>query len=128
MATLQKLRQLSGSHCVLLAVEYATESNIKALQALTTLREVDLPLELILRILLTYLPEELEPPSYIEYLNELVTNSRQPGDDPAALLDVASVEVLSSTRAKKRRKALELLPAIHPCTQRKISSTCSATS
>jgi hypothetical protein len=115
MAPLQKLRQLSGPHCVLLAVEYATESNIKALQALTALREADLPLELILSILLTYLPEELEPPSYIEYLNELVSNSRHPGDDdPAALLDIASIEELSSARAKKRRKALELLPAIHP--------------
>jgi hypothetical protein len=112
MPSLQNLSQLSGHHCVLLAVEYATASNIKALQALTALREADLPLELTLSILLTFLPEELEPSAYIEYLNELATESPNPGEDPAAALDTTSVE-LSAARAKKRRKALELLPVAH---------------
>ncbi|KAH4181125.1 hypothetical protein HBH69_234150 [Parastagonospora nodorum] len=114
MHPVEKLRQLSAPHCVLLAVQYATESNVKALRALTALRDADLPLELILSILLTYLPEEFEPASYIEYLHELATASRDPGEDPAAVLDVASVEQLSLSRAKKRRKALDLLPVIHP--------------
>jgi hypothetical protein len=113
MPSLQKLSQLSGHHCVLLAAEYATASNIKALRALTALREADLPLELTLSILLTYLPEELEPSAYIEYLNELATESRTPGEDPTAALDTASVEELSAARAKKRRKTLELLPVVH---------------
>jgi hypothetical protein len=113
MPSLQNLSQLSGHHCVLLAVEYATASNIKALQALTALREADLPLELTLSILLTFLPEELEPSAYIEYLNELATESPNPGEDPAAALDTTSVEELSAARAKKRRKALELLPVAH---------------
>jgi hypothetical protein len=110
---MQKLRELSGPHCVLAAVQYATESNIKALRALTALREADLPLELVLSILLTYLPEELEPTSYLEYLSELATSSRNPGEDPAAALDLASVEELSVARAKKRRKAVPMLPVIH---------------
>lgn len=113
MAPIQKLRQLSGSHCVLFAVHYATESNITALRALTALRDADLPLELTLRILLTYLPEELDPAVYFEYLHELATDSRNPGEDPAAALDLASVEELSMSRAKKRRKQLELVPVIH---------------
>lgn len=114
MSPLQKLRALSGPQCVLLAVQCATEANIKALRALTALRDTDLPLELVLSILLTYLPEELEPLSYIEYLNELATDSRSPGDDPTTVLDTASVEQLSTSRAKKRRKGLELLPVVHP--------------
>jgi hypothetical protein len=114
MPSLQKLSQLSGHHCVLLAVEYATASNIKALRALTTLREADLPLELTLSILLTFLPEELEPSAYIEYLNELATDSPHPGEDPTTVLDTASVEELSAARAKKRRKTLELLPVVRP--------------
>ncbi|KAF2824646.1 secretory pathway Sec39 [Ophiobolus disseminans] len=113
MAPLQKLQQLSGPHCVLLAVHYATESNITSLRALTALRDAELPLELTLSILLTYLPEELDPASYLEYLHELATGSRSPGKDPAAALDTASVEELSISRAKKRRKALELLPVAH---------------
>lgn len=114
MAPLQKLQQLSSAHCVLLAVHYATETNITALRALTALRDADLPLELTLGILLTYLPEEFEPSSYTAYLNELATDSRDPGPDPAAALDISPVEELSISRAKKRRKELELVPIINP--------------
>jgi hypothetical protein len=113
MAALQKLRQLSGPHCVLLAVQYTTESNITALRALTALRDAELPLELVLSILLTYLPEELDPASYLEYLHELATGSRNPGEDALAAIHTASVEELSISRAKKRRRALELLPVAH---------------
>ncbi|KAF2850122.1 secretory pathway Sec39 [Plenodomus tracheiphilus IPT5] len=114
MAPLQQLQKLSGSHCVLLAVQYATESNISALRAVTALREAELPLELVLSILLTYLPEETDPSTYYEYLNELGTDSRTPGDSPATTLDLDAVEALSNSRAKKRRHTLELVPVIHP--------------
>jgi len=113
MGSVQKLRQLSGPHCVLLAVQYTTESNITALRALTALRDAELPLELVLSILLTFLPEELESASYLEYIHELATGSRSPGADPTTTLDIASVEGLSPSRAKKRRKALDLLPVAH---------------
>ena len=114
MVTLQTLQKLSGPHSVLLAVQYASASNITALRALTTLRDADLPLELVLSILLTFLPEEADPSSYLEYLHELASNSRTPGEDPAAALDISSVEELSHSRAKKRRRALELLPVVYP--------------
>jgi hypothetical protein len=70
MAALQKLSQLSQPHCVLLAVQYATESNILALRALTALRDGDLPLELTLSIILNYLPEESDPSSYHDFLHD----------------------------------------------------------
>ncbi|KAI4906008.1 hypothetical protein J4E90_010967 [Alternaria incomplexa] len=114
MAALQKLSQLSQPHCVLLAVQYATESNILALRALTALRDGDLPLELTLSILLNYLPEESDPASYYECLHDLATGSRFPGESPAASLDITSVEQLSNSRAKKRRHALGLPPVMHP--------------
>jgi hypothetical protein len=113
MSPLQKLQQLSGPHCVLLAVQYATEANMTALRALAALREQELPLELTLSILLTYLPEELESSAYTEYLDELATGSRQVGDDFTAVLDMAAVEHLSNSRANKRRKALHVLPIKH---------------
>lgn len=113
MSVLQRLQKLSEVQCVLLAVQYATESNINALRALTALRESELPLGLVLSVLLTFLPEGAEPSTYVEYLNELATSSRQPGDDPAAHLDIVAVEALSRSQAKRRRKELELLPLVH---------------
>lgn len=113
MSVLQRLQKLSEVQCVLLAVQYATESNIDALRALTALRESELPLNLVLSVLLTFLPEGAAPSTYVEYLNELATGSRQPGDDPAAHLDIAAVEALSRSQAKRRRKDLELLPLVH---------------
>ena len=114
MAALQKLSRLSGPHCVLLAVHYATHANVPALQALTALRDGDLPLELSLSILLHYLPEEHDPAAYYDYLAGLATGSPAPGDSPADVLDVAPVEQLSDARAKKRRHTLALPPVIHP--------------
>lgn len=114
MSVLQKLEKLSESHCVLLTVQYATESNVDALRAVTALREPELPLELVLSILLSYLPEGSEPTTYTEYLNELATSSRHPSDDPAAHLDISAVEALSNSQAKKRRRELQLLPLVHP--------------
>lgn len=98
---------------MLLAVQYATESNITGLRVLTALRDLELPLELTLSILLTYLPEETDPATYAAYLNELGTDSRTPGDSPATSLNTAAVEELSNARAKKRRRALELVPVVH---------------
>ncbi|USP78684.1 Protein transport protein sec39 [Curvularia clavata] len=114
MAALQKLSKLSGPHCVLLAVHYATQANVPALQALTALRDGDLPLELSLSILLNYLPEEYDPASYYGYLAGLATGSLSPGENPADILDLAPVEQLSDARAKKRRHTLALRPIIHP--------------
>lgn len=114
MAGLQKLEKLSAPHCVLLAVHYANESNLAALRALTSLRNTDFDVELPLRILLTHLPESVPPAEYIEYLDQLASGDRAPGDDPAAVLDVAPVEGLTNSQARKKRRKLELLPLVHP--------------
>ncbi|KAF2628158.1 secretory pathway Sec39 [Macroventuria anomochaeta] len=114
MSVLQRLQKLSELQCLLLAVQYATESNIDSLRALTALRESELPFGLVLNVLLTFLPEGAEPTAYVEYLNELATGPRHPGDDPAAHLAIAAVEALSKSQAKKRRREIELLPLVHP--------------
>ena len=114
MSVLQRLQKLSELQCLLLAVQYATEANMDALRALTALRESELPFALVLNILLTFLPEGAEPTTYVEYLNELAAGSRHPGDDPAAHLDIAAVEALSKSQAKRRRKEIDLLPLVHP--------------
>lgn len=113
MSALQRLQKLSDVQCMLLAVQYATETNIDGLRALTALRESELPLRLVLNVLLTFLPEGAEPATYVGYLHELASDARHPGDDPAAHLDITAVEALSKSQAKKRRKDIELLPIIH---------------
>lgn len=114
MAALHKLSRLSGPHCVLLAVHYATRANIPALHALTALRDGDLPLELSLSILLHYLPEEHDPAAYHDLLHALNTGSRCAGESPADALDLAAVEHLSGARASKRVHTLALPPLAHP--------------
>ncbi|KAF9741699.1 hypothetical protein PMIN02_000634 [Paraphaeosphaeria minitans] len=114
MAGLQELENLSAPHCVLLAVHYANESNLAALRALTALRDTDFDVELAFRILLTHLPESVPPVEYIGYLDELASDNRTPGDDPAAALDIAPVEELTKSDARKKRRKLELLPLVHP--------------
>ncbi|KAF2249166.1 secretory pathway Sec39 [Trematosphaeria pertusa] len=110
MPQLQKLEQLSAPHCLLLAVHYAIECNIGALGALTALRAADLDLELVLRLILTYLPESADPSTYVEYLHELASGTRPSGDDDAASLDISPVEHLSGSQARKKKRSLELLP------------------
>jgi len=114
MAELQRLEKLSKTHCLLLAVHYATESNIAALRALTALRDSDFDLGLVLRILLTSLPEGADPSTYIAYIGELASDSRTPGPDPATVLDVSPVENLTNSQARKQQRKLQLLPLAHP--------------
>ncbi|KAF2703322.1 secretory pathway Sec39 [Pleomassaria siparia CBS 279.74] len=111
MAELQALQNLSAAHCVLLAVHYAIESNIDALRALTALRENDFDLELTLRILLTYLPEAADSTQLSQYLDELVSDSRNPGD---GALDTSPVHDLSTSQARKKRRKIEILPLAYP--------------
>ncbi|PSN68248.1 secretory pathway Sec39 [Corynespora cassiicola Philippines] len=112
-----KLQQLSAAHCVLLGVHYATEANVASLRALTALRDTDFNLELILQILLTFLPESAHPTSYVEYLAEVASDGRTLGDDPAALLDTSAVNELSASQARRQRKHLSFLPLAYPLYQ-----------
>ncbi|KAF2009248.1 secretory pathway Sec39 [Aaosphaeria arxii CBS 175.79] len=110
-----RLEQLSGPHCILLAAHYASESNITALRALTALRTADLELGLVLRVLLTYLPESLDPSQYCEYLHELAINPQASALE-ANESDVSSVAALSNSQARKRAHKLHttLEPLPHP--------------
>jgi hypothetical protein len=110
---MEELSKLSTHHCVLLAAQYAAESNITALRTLTALRQDDLEFGLILRLLLTFLPEALEPSQYVEYLGELATGSRTSTD---TTLDTTAIHQLSQAQARKRARRLHVLlqPLAHP--------------
>lgn len=94
-------------------MHYATESNLAALRVLTALRESDFELELTLRILLTYLPDIADPFQLFQYLDELASDSRSPEDHATHALDLSSVQDLSTSQARKKRRKVDLLPLAH---------------
>jgi hypothetical protein len=110
---MEEVLKLSAHHCVILAAQYAAESNIEALRTLTALRKDDLEFGLVLRLLLTFLPEALEPLQYVQYLEELATGSRIPSE---SAFDITSIRQLSDSQARKRARKLHVLlqPLAHP--------------
>ena len=65
----------SPSHVILEGIRLATEGDIRSLQDLTSAFPEILKLELILRILLSYLPESVEPSLYTDFIRNFVSES-----------------------------------------------------
>ena len=106
-------KPLSKDHYVLLAVHYASESSIHSLKSLVS-KQVDLfEPELVLRILLTHLPESVNPSLYTSFVDEAAKGSftKQHDDVP---LDAGVVQELTDKQARKHVKHLDLLPLNHP--------------
>lgn len=103
---------LSPAQCILLAVALASDANVIGLRALTSTRSDVFDKELSLRILLSYLPESLEPGLYTAYLQELET-LQYPELGPPALSDFNSIEGLSDGDARSKLKTIRLLPLRH---------------
>lgn len=101
--------ELSHAQCILLAVHYASEANIKALHTLVPLRNDAFEPELVLRILLTYLPESVQPSTYTNFVQEVSSRIWLEQQDPIQL-DLTTVKDLSGSTAQRRVKKLELLP------------------
>ena len=97
---------LSPAQTVLEAVQLASEVNITSLSRLITTYPKVLKIDLILRIILTYLPESTAPARYSEFLRAaytgcLVNDLRYAG---------RTQPVLSSREASSRARRLHLLP------------------
>ena len=102
-------KDLSPAKCILLTVHYASEANIKALHSFTPTRLDALDPKLILRILLTYLPESLEPREYTSYIGEVASRLYLDVDREDVEVDVSPVQDISEEQAKKKVKRLKLL-------------------
>lgn len=106
------IQELSPAHCVLLATHYAAESNVDAVRTLSLDRPDAFAPEILLRILLTFLPESAEPSTYNSYAREVA--SRLYLQQRAKIeVDTAPVKEISSSQAQKRVKRLDLLPLAH---------------
>jgi hypothetical protein len=108
------LKQLSVDHCVLLAATYASESNLDALRILLRSRSDAFRSELALRVLLTYLPETVDPALYTSLLAQVAGLSQAEDALPTIELDTSSVKELTDSKAHKLAKHLHLLPLDHP--------------
>lgn len=102
-------KDLSPAHCILLAVHLASEANVKALHSFTPTRPDAFDAELVLRILLTYLPEAVDPREYLNYINEVASRLYLDVDREDVQVNTSPVKDLSEEDAKKKVKKLKLL-------------------
>ncbi|RMY91109.1 hypothetical protein D0861_03263 [Hortaea werneckii] len=107
------VKELSQAQCILLTVHYASSSNIKALHSFTPNRLDVLDPELVLRILLAYLPESLEPKEYTKYAEEVASRLYLDYEREEVEVDISPVKDLTPEQAQKRVKKLHL-PDIKP--------------
>lgn len=105
-------KELTPAQCVLLTVHYASEANIKALHTFTPARLDALDPELVLRILLTYLPESTEPSEYTEYIREVATRLYLDVNREDVEIDVSPVADIADEQAQKKVKKLRLLDLV----------------
>ncbi|KAF4121771.1 protein transport protein SEC39 [Geosmithia morbida] len=100
---------LPPSKAVLLAAHYASRADIAALQHLVSQHRSVLSTELVLRILLTYLPETTPPHSYTDFLQQLASGNVSADEQPEYSLDTSAVEDITDAQASKRARKLHLL-------------------
>lgn len=108
--------KLTSAQCILLTVQYASEANIRALHAFTPSRLDVLSPELVLRIVLSYLPETTDPALYTTYVREVATRIYLEQQEPYTP-DPAPVASLSPKQAQKQVDKLriaELSPPAFP--------------
>jgi len=104
------LAGLSGAHAILLASHLCASGQVAALPRLQAQFPGYLPLERCLRLLLTFLPESIEPHHYTPVLQELVDTSSSLSVLSEDDIDLSSVKDLSEAAARKRVRKLRLLP------------------
>jgi len=102
------LEGISDAHAILLATHLCASGNVIDLPTLQAQYPHCLPLERLLRIILTFLPESIEPSQYVPVLQELTGNSDHPNQ--ARDIDTSAVKDLSESEARQRVRKLRLRP------------------
>lgn len=103
---------LFQAKAILLAVQAATKADIPALRTLVAHQRKTLRTDIILRILLTYLPESLDSSKYVPFLQGLA--SGQISADDKLEIDTSAIDEISNSDANKKVKKLHLLPLAWP--------------
>ena len=107
---MEALQTPKAEHIILEAVQLTTNAEIATLRHLTARHSNVLKQDLILRILLTFLPESTDPALYTEFLHDIQTSlSSETGPE------ISSYEPeISDSSAKRRVRRLHLLPLADP--------------
>ncbi|KAJ5184758.1 Secretory pathway Sec39 [Penicillium cf. griseofulvum] len=113
------LDELSDAHAILLATQLCADGNVADLPILQAQFPHCFPLERLLRIILTFLPESTEPSQYISVLQALTSHSNIPLDRP---INTSAVQDLSESTARKRVRKLRLRPLQRPDEEDEIAS------
>ena len=98
---------LSPAKAVLLAVEFTVQVKLDHLDNLAAQYRDVLRQDLLLRILLTYLPETTPPSEYVELIRKIARGEFNEGSD--TVLETSFVDKLTEEKALKRARKLHLL-------------------
>jgi hypothetical protein len=106
------MKILSPAKLVLLAVHLASSADIESLAFLASQHTTVLRKDLVLRILLTYLPETVPSQNYVPLLQELASGDFAECD--SLDIDASVLDNLNDDEATKRVRKLHLLPLAAP--------------
>ncbi|KAF2971257.1 hypothetical protein GQX73_g2326 [Xylaria multiplex] len=101
---------LSPPRVLLLAVHFAVKSDIQSLTALVAHHPNVLQPELILRVLLTCLPETLRSSEYVGLIERIESGHLYSEPDLSIQFDPSSVQDITDAEAAKKTRRLHLLP------------------
>ncbi|KAJ5654327.1 hypothetical protein N7490_001330 [Penicillium lividum] len=102
------LEGLSDAHAILLATYLCAGGSVTELPSLQAQYPHCFPLERLLRIILTYLPESIEPSHYVPVLQELTGTPDRTYQDRE--IDTSAVKSLTESEARQRVRKLRLRP------------------
>lgn len=105
---------LSLAKVVLLAVRFASNADIESLRHLAARYDAVLGSELLLRILLTYLPETTPPSGYVDLVQEISEDGVRFGGHAEVGLDTTTVDDLTEDQASRKTRRLRLLELSGP--------------
>lgn len=107
---MEALKAPKAAHVILEAVELTLDAAIAPLHQLTTRHSGILKLELILRILLTFLPESTDPSLFIGFLHDILKSRSSKIVEETLLYE----SEISHNDAIRRVRKLHLLPLADP--------------
>ena len=102
------LEGLSAAHVILLGIHICASGDIADLPVLQAHYPHCFPLERLLRIILTFLPESTEPSQYAPVLQALIAKEQSVPRDRE--IDISAVKDLSESEARRRVQKLRLRP------------------
>jgi protein transport protein SEC39 len=99
--------EVSPAKAILLAVQLATKADISTLRTLIAQHPKTLHRELVLRVLLSHLPETVESSKYVPLLKDLAGGETR--EDPNHPVNNHTLAELSEAEAQKKVRKLQLL-------------------